>query len=93
MRIRVLMQVGTSFVSAIAQGFCFGMMQGITSTNKYYQVTLGKKRALFCTPEQNIKNGQAARIVLKYLKEHPEKLHENDSVLAIEAFMEAFPCE
>jgi hypothetical protein len=71
--------------------FCLGMMQGITSMNTFYEVELGKK-ALFCTPKA-ITNGQAARIVVKYLREHPEKLHEHDSLLAIEALMKAFPCK
>ena len=79
-------------VDSIARaGFCLGMMQGMTSMNGYYQTLLGKK-ALFCLPE-GVTNGQAARVVVKYLKEHPEKLHEHESSLALWAFVEAFPCK
>ena len=76
----------------LGAGSCLGMMQGMKDMNKSYEVLLSKK-ALFCTPESGVSNDQAARIVVKYLKEHPEKLHEKESLLAIEAFMEAFPCK
>jgi hypothetical protein len=51
------------------------------------------KKALFCTPESGITNDQAARVVVKYLREHPERLHEKESLLAMAAFAEAFPCK
>jgi hypothetical protein len=73
-------------------GYCLGMMQGMTNLNKVYELRLGEK-ALFCTPESGIKNGQAARIVVKYLMEHPETLHENESFLAVSALKEAYPCQ
>lgn len=72
-------------------GFCTGLLQGMTNLNRVYEIELNKK-ALFCTPN-GITNGQTARIVVKYLKEHPEKLHENESVLAFLALQEAFPCK
>lgn len=72
-------------------GICVGLMQGITNLNLHYQAK-EKKGALFCLPENGIQNGQAARIVVKYLKGHPEKLQENASFLAIDAFVDAYPC-
>jgi hypothetical protein len=73
-------------------GYCLGLVQGITQLNKYYELML-KGKSLFCTPSGGIKNGQAARIVVKYLRDHPEKLHEHESFLVIEAFREAYPCK
>lgn len=70
---------------------CLGLVQGITNLNLLYQVDK-TNNTFFCLPAGGINNGQAARIVVKYLKEHPEKLHENESVLAIAAFVEAYPC-
>ncbi len=72
--------------------YCFGLMQGIISLNKLYEVPL-RNNALFCTPHSNITNGQAARIVVKYLQEHPEMLHEPDFAITINALIEAFPCQ
>ena len=73
-------------------GFCLGMMQGITNLNSVYEVRLSEE-ALFCGPENGINNGQATRIVVKYLKDNPQALHQHEGVLAIAAFMDAYPCE
>ncbi len=45
-----------------------------------------------CIPE----NGtllQFARVLVKWLREHPERLHEAKSVLTMAAFKDAFPCQ
>jgi len=76
----------------LALSFCLGMMQGVTNTNSMYEVQLGKD-ALFCAPESGLNNGQAARIVVKYLKDNPKKLHQHGTILAIAALMKAYPCE
>jgi Rap1a immunity proteins len=36
---------------------------------------------------------QLARVLVKWLREHPEKLHELKSTLTTEAFKESFPCK
>ena len=71
--------------------FCSGMMQGMTNTIIFFdafQVT----QSIVCLPEDGISNGQAAKVVIKYLEEHPEQLHVADSGLAFLALMDAFPC-
>ena len=72
-------------------GFCLGFMQGVTQTNLVYQVR-PKDSAVFCLPEGGVKNGQAARVFVKYLRDHPEELHRAEIVLAFAAFQDAFPC-
>ena len=72
--------------------YCFGLIEGVINLNKIYEVSL-RKNALFCSPNSNITNGQAARIVVKYMKEHPEVLHEPDFAVTINALIEAFPCK
>ena len=72
-------------------GYCFGMMQGLRNLNQEYE-TLLEGKALFCLP-RGINNGQAARVVVKYLKDHPEELHQPAVVLAITAFKDAYPCQ
>jgi hypothetical protein len=44
-----------------------------------------------CSPSQAIA-GQLVDIVLKYLAEHPQKLHEKASDLVLNALSLAFPC-
>ncbi|TKB28059.1 hypothetical protein FCL47_00780 [Desulfopila sp. IMCC35006] len=72
--------------------YCFGLLQGIISLNKLYEVSL-RNKALFCTPNSDITNGEAARVVVKYLDEHPEVLHEPDFAVVINALVKAYPCK
>ncbi len=72
-------------------GRCLGMMQGITSLNMVYQVK-DRDSALFCLPSNGISNGQAARIVVKYMRDNPSELHNEQSLVAIAAFIDAYPC-
>ena len=65
-------------------------MQGMLHMNRVYVYHL-KGAALFCPPDGTT-NGQAVRIVVKYLRDHPEELHKHDSVLAFTALKAAFPC-
>lgn len=75
----------------MAAGSCVGMMRGITTLNRVYQTMEG--RDLFCLPLDGIEFGQAARVVIKYMEDHPEKLHQDEALIAIIAFKEAFPCK
>lgn len=72
-------------------GYCLGMVQGLTSLNNVYQNMEG--RDLFCLPKKGIQNGQGARIITKYMEDHPELLHREGTTLSILAFKEAFPCK
>jgi hypothetical protein len=72
--------------------YCFGLLQGVIRLNKIYEVSL-RKNALFCTANSKISNGEAARIVVNYLKENPEMQNEPDFAIAINALIEAFPCK
>ncbi len=72
--------------------YCFGLLEGVINLNKIYEVSL-RKNALFCTPNSTITNGQAARIVVNYLEEHPAMQHEPDFAVTINALIEAFPCK
>jgi hypothetical protein len=76
--------------NSTGMGFCSGLMQGLIHMNQIYGHSL-KDKALFCTPD-GVNNGQAARIVVKYLRAHPEELHKPGSILAFAALKEAFPC-
>lgn len=46
----------------------------------------------FCPPAEGIPPSQVARIVVKFLREHPELLHMSAPVLVMRAMTEAFPC-
>jgi hypothetical protein len=70
---------------------CAGFMQGITQTIRLFRIL--NLKTLSCIPKNGIRNYQAARIVVNYLKKHPEKLHSDGVLLAHLAFMDAFPCQ
>ncbi len=46
----------------------------------------------FCV-DSNVKMSQAAEIIIKYLKDNPEKWHNAGKNLVIQALGKAFPCK
>jgi Rap1a immunity proteins len=48
---------------------------------------------LYCPPKDGLDPQQARLIIEKYLRDHPERLHENSSFLGMDALMGAFPCK
>ncbi|MFC1665805.1 Rap1a/Tai family immunity protein, partial [Pseudomonadota bacterium] len=81
-----------------ARGFyCLGRLQGVKEMNEYYRLLLnkmGKKSSIeFCLPKGGVENGQASRIVVKFLRDHPDQLDEVSVILIIDAFRAAFPCK
>ena len=82
---------GNSRSNLMGIGFCFGLMEGITFSNELYKLRAPGKEFL-CLPKGGVTNGQAARVVLRYLRDHPEQLHENAFFLAVMALRDAFPC-
>jgi hypothetical protein len=76
---------------------CFGRLKGMKEMNRYYRYLLEHKNVkswtMFCLPRAGVPATQSAQVVVKYLKAHPEKLHESSFPLILEAFREAFPCK
>jgi len=73
-------------------GNCIGFVRGVRST---MQVLLSGEENPFlkmCWPK-NGTDGQSVRIIVKYLKANPEKLHEDQTSLAMIALGLAFPCK
>lgn len=73
-------------------GFCLGMLQGVRNTMTILDQGLSPPMRT-CFPSEGIDNGQAVRIVVQYLKRHPEKLHEDEVLLSMLGFRSAFPCK
>jgi hypothetical protein len=72
-------------------GRCLGFLQGVIEMHEFYRVDRPKGDSLFCPPD-DATYVQYARIVVKYLRDHPEELHKDDFVLAVKALVVAFPC-
>jgi hypothetical protein len=78
-------------------GWCIGWVAGALQLSKLHNdwaTFIGEKPALlqFCLPDSGIPAIQAARVVVKYLKEHTEQLHEDGMSLTIAALKDSFPC-
>lgn len=72
----------------VGAGRCVGFLQGVFAMNYYYE---WKGDGLFCFPN-SVTYGQYVRIVVKYLRDHPEQLHKDEFLLAATALITAFPC-
>ena len=84
-----------SFIHGVQEAYAQGIMLDISTHNPKLtpsQVTAkGLKMQGFCLPENSTRE-QAALVVTKYLKEHPEQLNVADNLLVIRAFFAAWPC-
>ncbi len=69
---------------------CLSYLEGVKQL-LYKHESFTRERNI-CFPEVGISNGQAARIVVNYLNEYPEKLQEHKLDLVLESFTNAFPC-
>lgn len=67
--------------------FCLGVIAGYTDA---LRVTPSLKA--LCIP-QNAEWEQRRKVVVKYMNEYPEKLHQYYGILILDAVAEAFPCD
>ena len=71
---------------AMIGNYCAGMLHALTGITEY--LTGGWHS---CIPNSS-NAAQSARVVVKFLDEHPERMHEDFRALALEAFHQAWPC-
>jgi len=76
--------------AAMVNGFCLGFMNGLLVSNRLF-LDMKRGAPFFCAP-QAVTPGQAAQIFVKYMNDHPEKLHEGAPVMVMVSLMAAFPC-
>jgi|SRR5208337_786732 len=48
---------------------------------------------MYCLPKGGIELGQAMRVTVKWLHDHPEKLHFAGDILVVMAMKDGFPCK
>jgi len=77
--------------------WCMGWIEGVLDMNNLTgtiaDVTDSKKSALYFCASDGIKVGQAVRVVVKYLQDHPQQLDLPGTSLAVMALKIAFPCK
>jgi Rap1a immunity proteins len=75
--------------TAIAGAFCLGYVSGIEHMHMFAQWS--GLSPIFCLPE-NADIGHVIRVVLSYLREHPEHQQSDGIMVVTTALREAFPC-
>ena len=72
-------------------GFCLGYIGAVRSALQILNSELAPgKRA--CLPREGVDVGQAIRVAIRFLRDHPQRLPENEAALVIEALRAAYPC-
>ncbi|MGO9047704.1 MAG: Rap1a/Tai family immunity protein [Xanthobacteraceae bacterium] len=74
---------------AEATALCMGYISGALDTMRGYDKML--KLNLACEPSQ-VTGEQLIAMTIKYLSDHPEKLHFTASSLILDMYTKAFPC-
>jgi hypothetical protein len=78
-----------------SQGMCIGYLTGISDGLALVNTfTKGTKNiwAPICMPEK-VPVSQLRSVILKYLKDHPERRHEGITILVTDAMRKAWPCK
>jgi len=83
--------VGAPADDAGVAGVCLGFIYGMAEMHNVYRALYPQAATIFCLP-RGFTGRQGARVVVRYLDTHPERLHEPGAGLIIEALREAFPC-
>ncbi|WP_156474829.1 Rap1a/Tai family immunity protein [Zhongshania aliphaticivorans] len=78
--------------SATNSGICFGRLSAFRDMNWMYSVSLTPEQLLYCVP-YTAQVPQLIRVVVKYLKDNPDKLHIYSNQLVFQALYKAFPCD
>lgn len=87
----VKLLAGDNVTTGFGAGYCMGVIAGASDALIVAWQKDGGKR-YFCRPE-NANNAQLVRVVTKYLKDNPDKLHLSDIALIFLALEKAFPCK
>lgn len=78
--------------AALGKLYCIGYISGLIDGHQITSNILKPEKKFLCLPKDGISNDQAVRIVVKWLNEHPEELHQTARVAVLVALRNAFPC-
>jgi hypothetical protein len=80
-------------LQAVDEMLCHEYIRGFIDS---YVVTVAVHRVTdlhICMPEVGLTNEQSMRVVVKWLTDHPNRLHESARTSVFLALHEAFPCK
>jgi len=77
-------------------GYCIGIIDGFVTFNYVYESVLqaeGNSDLLqICLP-QRISTRKLATVIVEYIAENPDQLHNSGQALAAQALTVTYPCE
>jgi hypothetical protein len=80
-------KIPSDIIDVMRYGLCQGTIQTVMGLGSAFH---GPAR--FCRPDES-SIFQGILVTLRYADQHPERLHIPFSVMVVEAFREAWPCE
>lgn len=75
--------------SGFESGLCIGTMAGALEA---HDTLSARDERLYCMGNKSITNDHAVRIVVQWLKDHPEQLQRSAATAVVFAMRDAFPC-
>jgi hypothetical protein len=78
--------------SDVFRATCTAYISGVVDGSELISGDGKREAKLVCIPVDSVTAGQLRLVVVKYLNEHPEELHQPASWLIEFAFIKAFPC-
>jgi len=84
-------QASTAFIAHLKANLIVAAMAGVKLSGPEKSRPIVTNMADACTPER-ASTLQLARVLVKWLRDHPERLHEQADFLALDALKSAFPC-
>lgn len=80
----------------LGMGYCIGIIDGLVTFNYVYESVLqaeGKGDLVqMCLP-QRISTRKLASVIVKYIADNPDQLHNSGQALAAQALVDNYPCE
>src|SRR4030081_2635979 len=75
--------LGTSAAQGFGAGYCVGMVRVILTTASIWN----------SCPPANVTPALAVRVVVAYVNQNANRMHESFELLAVEAIRDAWPCK
>lgn len=82
-----------SAVEASNSSLCIGYLSGFTDSLQLSTHLSGVPVNNICLPSEGVSNEQLARVMAKWLKDHPEDLHKSVRIEVLNALSHVFPCK
>lgn len=81
----------TGKLSKVDQAYSIGYVSGILDSHRILSEFF-QDIQFICLPKRGMSNTAVRRVVIKYLKNHPEQLNETARSVIFDALKNAFPC-